>query len=477
MRRIGVLVGIIFVIQTITFSQNEPSLGETARRIRAAKSETLPPVSPKAESTPDPKSLLNPDAATDIAAMDKYENAIAQLLQQEKFDQLELIADDARASKARFSGGVWKLYIFYRGASNPHGDGETWTELLEKLDRWKKQQPESITARVALAEAYLSYGYDARGMGSAGEVTEEGWRLLAERTKTARTILNEAAKLKAKCPEWFVAMQEAILVDGGERAEEDSILQQAIAYEPSYYYYYRRHAMYLLPKWHGEDGETERFADEASSKIGGQEGKIIYFEIASEMVHQCNCGTQIKNMSWQRIQDGHAAMEEKYGISLVKRNQFANMAVNAADPATADKTFAQIGDSWDKDTWRSRRHFDECKKWAADVVGFDKWLDGIKTAVNDNLQTPAGRDYDARLAKEFGTGLAPAMKRCVDGAPGNLDSFDIFVLLNQQGGVKQLFMMPGTPIANCLMPDIHSFVFPTPPKEEYWARISMNIKP
>jgi hypothetical protein len=67
-------------------------------------------------------------------------------------------------------------------------------------------RPQSVTARVALARAYLNYAYDARGEGNAGTVSDSGWKLFAERTAEGKRILDEASALPTKCPEWYIAM-------------------------------------------------------------------------------------------------------------------------------------------------------------------------------------------------------------------------------------------------------------------------------
>src|SRR5579862_3393404 len=58
------------------------------------------------------------DPATDVHALEKYKDAIAQLLKQEKFADLDCIADAARKGKARFSGGAWKLANFHAPPEN-----------------------------------------------------------------------------------------------------------------------------------------------------------------------------------------------------------------------------------------------------------------------------------------------------------------------------------------------------------------------
>ena len=473
---ISVVVVLLFATQS--FTQDSPSLGETARKLRAEKNkpaETQPASSDaKHQSETEAKIAegLNADPA-----IDNYETEVKDLFNREKFDELEKIAADVRLNKSRFQGGVWKLHCFYDALAEPSTPDHSWVEHLQKLEKWKSEKPESITARVALADTYRSYGYEARGEGYSNTVTEEGWKLFTKRIAIARAILKEASGLKAKCPEWYAVMHAVIRDEGGERAEETAIFEQAIAFEPLYYYFYRSRAIFLLPKWHGEDGETERFADEISTKIGGKEGSIVYFEIAAEMVNQCNCDTQLKRMSWSKIREGHAAMEEKYGVSLLKVNQFARMAVRMADAGAAQKAFEQIGDNWDKDSWGSKRYFDLSKAWASDAAVTNKWLDEIISSVEKNMQSPEGHEYDSQIASEFQEQFATTVKQCVDAADTDLTNFDIFLQVGKGGSVQQMLSIPGTKVSQCLIPKLHLAAFAPPPKPDYWVKISMHFKP
>ena len=141
---------------------------------------------PEVEIVPD----LNPNVANDIHGMEKYQEAIRQLLQQEKFSEIDRIAGEARTTKARFAGGYWKVHNIYLALKQPgtktSASEAEWTQHLARLEKWKEQFPTSITARIALAESYHSYGWKARGTGYANKVTDEGWRLLAERVQRDR---------------------------------------------------------------------------------------------------------------------------------------------------------------------------------------------------------------------------------------------------------------------------------------------------
>ena len=193
---------------------------------------------------------LNFDPGVDVHAIESYKMAVADLLKQEKFDDLDCTADELRSSRARFAGGAWQLVTFYQGLSDPwvgHATEADWQAHIERLKRWVKTSPLSITARVGLAESYSDFAWDARGGGTVDTVSETGWGLFHERLKMAKDTLNDATSLDAKCPEWFVAMPGVAQGQGWTVPEETELVEKAIAYEPAYYSFYGRHGGWCWP--------------------------------------------------------------------------------------------------------------------------------------------------------------------------------------------------------------------------------------
>jgi hypothetical protein len=56
-----------------------------------------------------------------------------------------------------------------------------------------------------------------------------------------------------------------------------ALLLTAIEFEPGYYYYHHSYAEFILPKWNGEEGDSEKFAQESADRVGGAEGDILIF--------------------------------------------------------------------------------------------------------------------------------------------------------------------------------------------------------
>src|SRR3954468_1519739 len=200
---------------------------------------------------PDPALAgLTADAAKDAHALERYEQAIRRLLQLEQYGKLDDIAGVARRTKARFAGGTWKLYVLYRGLREPaeglKASEEDWNLHLGELAAWGEQNPASVTAKIALAEAFFRYAekerarYDASREPNAERLAEDPWAVIHERLHAAQLALNDASELPTKCPHWYFVRQEL------EGKPDEALLHEAVAFEPDYYPYYRLHAMLLL---------------------------------------------------------------------------------------------------------------------------------------------------------------------------------------------------------------------------------------
>ncbi len=425
-------------------------------------------------------SSSNNNDGVDLAAKaaqddsDKYEASIKELLTQGKFDDLDKLASAARLSKSKSPGGNWTLFQIYEGLAAPqaHGAKQTeqdWADHLASLQRWVSVRPGSVTARIALAEAYVNYAWFARGTEYANEVASEQWKLFDQRLNLARENLQQAWALKEQCPHWFYVMQNVQF--GLHEGDPSALLKRAMAFEPSYYYYYSREAHYLMPKWYGNEGDAARFAEMIADKIGGNEGDFVYFLVAARL--NCNCQddeTELKNMSWPRIMRGFSFMERAHGTNMHRLNQFARLATAFSDAPAAQRTFTRIGENWESDAWGTQRFFEDCKNWA-------KRSESISAAVAANLETAEGQQYDGQIASAFQERFGRVIIECVTLGGKDAGKFDMFLRIGKEGKVEQYAAWPATTVNACLTPKVTSATFPLPPKASYWIKISMNVSP
>jgi hypothetical protein len=363
---------------------------------------------------------LNGDASTDGHALSNYSKTMYALLKDGKFQQLDCLADLARSRKEMFPGGMWKIHAVYSNLTSPplHPTEEDWAALIDLLQRWASTRPESLTARIALAECYTSYGWDARGTGLADTVSESGWRLFAERAAKAKQILDEASTLSTKDPEWYVAMQDVALAQGWEPDARRALFEKAINFEPGYYYYYRLYAHSILPNWGGEDGEVAKFLQEAADKIGGDAGDILYFRVAGTLACGCNDDQKL-GLSWVRVQMGFEDVEKRDGTSMENLNLLSHIAFTLGQIGIAYETFSRIGDQWSPSVWGNSSDFESARKWAQQDEPFPAARHTAEESADANLHTPVGQRYKTTFDQNIHAWMQPCVEASAGGRLGH----------------------------------------------------------
>ncbi|HQU83593.1 MAG TPA: DUF4034 domain-containing protein [Pyrinomonadaceae bacterium] len=315
---------------------------------------------------------FDPNSPSDV-----FSKQINDLFMARDYKAIEKIADEARTKKERMSGGYWKIDDLYEPLSTIYADrpaqelsDELWKNRIELLKQWKQAEPESITARIALSQAYINYAWFARGNGYANTVSKESNELLQERLELAENELKEARQLKAKCPRWYRNVLFLGMARGMEKERFEKIYEEAINSEPNYLQYYLVKSEYLTPKWHGEPGDWQKFVDALPSKIATlktDESDLIYFVV---VVNKLKDNSMMQNwgaISKEKMRKGLADMETKYGADKLRLNQYAFYTCIVRDIENGKDTFAKIGDNFDKSVWNEQQ-FRQMKQQMTNAV-------------------------------------------------------------------------------------------------------------
>jgi len=312
--------------------------------------------------------LTTPEAGVDSPDLSDtdlrdFRVSLLGLFNSGRYADLDTLAQQLQQQRSRFVGGAWRLHVFFGTLSSPGAATATdaaWKAQIGKLEQWAQSSPASPTARIALAQTYLRFAWKARGHGYANTVTPESWALFRERVQLARSTLEQSSAVLAEnSPHWYLEMQGVALDQQWDRAAFDALAERALAHEPGYYYFATSESNYLLPKWYGKPGDTERYAAEVADRIGGDEGDAVYFQIAAA-INCCN-RTQAPTLTWPRVQRGFAALESLYRSTNHERNVMAYLAVRSGDAATAQQLFARIGNDWSESVWKSKAAFDAAR--------------------------------------------------------------------------------------------------------------------
>jgi hypothetical protein len=297
---------------------------------------------------------------------EEYEATINNLLAHEDFTQLEKIASQNRAESIRLAGDIWKTYAFFDAmAAPPHGEVQKDSSFeieIAAVKKWVAAYPDSATARIALAHAYLGYAAFARGTEYADNVSNSQWRHYHARTGLAKQALLEAALRRDRDRGWYNAMLRVAHDESWDEKPYRELLDQAAAFEPNFYHYYRTYANDLLPQWGGQPGDLQAFAEEVAANRPEPDSSILYFEILSALDCYCQQSMDaLASTSWPKMKQGYSNIKQLYGTSNLKANRYALFAFAAKDKLAAQEAFADIStrepNIWDANAFESVRNW------------------------------------------------------------------------------------------------------------------------
>jgi hypothetical protein len=332
-----------------------PSMGDLIQAVhaygRGHQSSVLPPPSPIPQETEK-----------------DYRARIDDLILASNFAELEKIAQQNRVERELLLGGAWKNFAFYDQLANPPGtlgkSAVSYQSQITRLNQWLAAYPNSATPRIALARLYVNYAFFSRGTEYADSVSDSQWSLYTKRSVRAARILLEAAQLKDRDSQWYEGIQQVAFAVGWDREDEQDLLNQAVAFEPSYYHFYREYAQFLKPQWYGEPGEIAQFAKEASAKIPEPESSILYFRITSSLA--CTCDEQVADLptiSWPKFKSGYFNLTRLYGKSNLYANRFAFVAFMLKEKDSTQQAFTAI-DTMEDAVWTNPRTFEIAREWS-----------------------------------------------------------------------------------------------------------------
>jgi hypothetical protein len=310
-----------------------------------------------ANSSPTPSPIKGIDKEYEA-----YREEVLQRFLKKDFSWIDREGGKVRSSKERLGGGYWKLRALYAAIEKPAGDKPSdgdWDDLIRELVRWSEKQPQSVTAKVALATAWKGYAWIARGGSSSDTVSSAAWEAFEKRLATAAQVLSEAAALKERCPYWYVTAIWIGIGQSWDRGALEKLFEAGVKLEPTFYYVYQAKASYLLPRWGGTEGDWERFAEASALNLGGNQGDIIFFMIYSQMLTMQ--GMSLMNTHQNAVPKliaGFRSIEKLYGAAPHRLNEACLFASFGNDLSTQAELFSRIGDSYDEAVWHSKKTFE-----------------------------------------------------------------------------------------------------------------------
>jgi Domain of unknown function (DUF4034) len=477
-----VIASLIF--GSLASAQETSSLGDVARKLRTERKTTVN--SPrKVAGIQAVDSLSTPPASGSIRVApgptkdqttDSYEDNLRKLLESGRFEDIDELAAAARQSKTRLRGGYWELHILYEALSEPASPNPSDADFeaqVARLKRWGAQKPRSTTAQVALAIAYNKYAWNARGDTYANQVSEDTWKVFAERVQLAKKALDDSRSLERDA-EWYLAFQQIGLSDGVDLQHMTALFKQAVAFEPGYQYFYREQAEALLPRWLGETGDAARFAAQVANEIGPKQGDLIYYHIATFLWCHCDINDDYKAFDWQRIKRGYQVQHEIYGDSISTLTQMARIAYDGGDYELADEMFTRLNGARDAKIMPSKEFYDAAREYSSGITR-EKAIEQARKEAETNLQTVQGRTYSDQLMAAFSRDYSFVVQQCsFSTGSATYAPFQVAIRIGKNGAVEKVYPSLNSEMGHCMTEKLATGSFPVPPQPSYWAIVSLK---
>jgi hypothetical protein len=281
-----------------------------------------------------------------------------------RFDELERTIAEMRAKKEILGNGWWNLSNFYIALSTEEKATESeWQASAQLFRDWLAAKPESSAARIAYARHLTDYAWKARGNGYADSVSQKSWELFGERLNEALKLLKEARKMPEKDAYLWRSVFTVAMGQGWDKSAYDELVKEAHAAEPTFWPYDTSRAYSLLPRWYGEPGDWEAFAEETAARPDGL-GVELYARIVMDQQHYYKNIFQETKVSWPKTREGLAVLRKKYPKCLEILNYTAMLAGMTDDQATTKEAFDLLGDGYLPSVWGKPERFIQYRRWA-----------------------------------------------------------------------------------------------------------------
>lgn len=307
---------------------------------------------------------------SELTERQKTGYAVRMALNARQFDQLQAMADTLVQGGYFFSSGIPQIQAFHvQGFRdlNDEASPEQWQTHLDRLREWNDARPNSILARIALAEGLIGRAWAARGEGWAKDVSRQRWARFEADMDEAGQILRQCPPEAQQDPEWWENTMQVLHAQGRDadslyRVVGDSALRRF----PEHWPLYGLISNHLLPRWYGEPGDWQRFAERCAADLPAPLGDEVYARIVVEQVDVlANVFHDGADLSWERLNRGLDAWQAHYPETHHARAARALLAWEAGRREDAQRAFAQLGDAVEVDLWFNASRFLSARRWAA----------------------------------------------------------------------------------------------------------------
>jgi ankyrin repeat protein len=310
-----------------------------------------------------------------VASLEKdkkqFINKINTLFTNEKFDDLENIVSEIRQKRSTYFEGSFLIDDFYNGINVLGPSKDLLGEIIKTrilLQKWIALKPDTMTAKIALADNYSAEAWEYRGGGYANTVSQEGQLHFIELSQKAWETAEDLYLKNNDLDEFsYAALISLGLSSNQSKDKLYTFLLKSIERNSLYYPAIQEITRIQLPKWGGSEQLVEKFANDLYERNIDGWGAYHYFLVANYVWN--NYGEKILinySFDWNIAKGGVWKFCETFPGNLTHIHHLAAMACLYDDRESARKAFDIIGNNWEEGSkvWGSNSVLEKCRQWA-----------------------------------------------------------------------------------------------------------------
>jgi tetratricopeptide (TPR) repeat protein len=264
--------------------------------------------------TPKTVTLPNEQALQEVAAIKRGDYAAAATLARDVLDHSSL------------DGWHFTPFTRFMG-SLTHGNDP---ELLDHLNQWVKQQPQSALAYLVRGQYYYVTAWTLRTASVGWKIPHDIYSMFEEDLRLSEVDLRESIRLNPNIPWSYLRLLTAVSGNGNSKATQ-AVFEMAIKAHPQYYELYRYRLYMLTPKWDGSINDMYAFAEKYASRATNRSPlKLLYLQVYAYLMDAAwyDCSSRrgdaaarcvVSTMKWryipQDVKDGIVQALNLYKVS------------------------------------------------------------------------------------------------------------------------------------------------------------------
>lgn len=275
-------------------------------------------------------------------AVIKYEEQakiIVNLIQQGQFQQVEQILNDAIQNQTLTRGG-----FLYAGSILDNIFIDVQPNLLDYLNRWIEQYPDSSLAYTVRAYFYYNYAWSIRGGNYIQKTPEDKIRGYLEQLSLCADDINQALKLDPDNPLALLYVLRIGRNTNMSRAVFEQYMNKATSVVPYYIRAYQEKSIFLAPNWHGSEAALLNFVRKTVATAPEETALPLLLPQAHQDLSKYGGRNRRQYYNqpqvWNEIEQNFLRLIEDFPRSGIYCLWFAEMAEDAGKEKIAMKYYA-----------------------------------------------------------------------------------------------------------------------------------------